>query len=103
MTSGEKSYLGYGAPINCMKQALGIFILYSLLSSCSLGLVAIHSEPPFICFKRKCREMAKIDARHGGNNKQTYQKSKLLTSRKKGKRHRRNGGNKAKTRSSSSF
>jgi hypothetical protein len=84
-----------------MKQLIGVFILYISLSSCSLGLVAVHSEPPFICFKRKCREMAKIDARNGGN-KQSYQKSKLKTSRKK-RTHHHGGGKKVKNHSSPSF
>ena len=87
-----------------MKQFIGAFILYASFSlcSCSLGLVATHYEPPFICFKKKCREMAKIDAKKGGN-KQSYQKSKLQTSRKKRIHHRRNDGKKVKKRSKPSF
>ncbi len=40
-----------------------IICLSFLFSSCSVGLLAVHSEPPFICFKKKCREMAKTDRR----------------------------------------
>ncbi|CAN5532954.1 hypothetical protein BH10BAC1_BH10BAC1_01880 [soil metagenome] len=43
-----------------------IICLSFLLSSCSLGLVAVHDEPPFICFKRKCREMAKLEGKSNG-------------------------------------
>lgn len=85
-----------------MKQLFWVFILYISLSSCSLGLVAIHDEPPFICFKKKCREMAKIDAKNGGN-KQSYQKSSLLTSRKKRRSQHRNGGKRIKKNNAPSF
>ena len=69
-----------------------IICLSFLLSSCSLGLVAIHSEPPFVCFKRKCREMAKLDkkntkramsfpARGGKLNKKRVKKRKSKSSK----------------------
>jgi hypothetical protein len=87
-----------------MKQLLCAFILYVSfsLSSCSLGLVATHAEPPFICFKKKCREMAKISGKSSGN-KQSYQKSKLISSRKKRKSHSGNKGKKVKKHSGPSF
>jgi len=85
-----------------MKQLLRAAILYVSLSSCSLGLVAIHSEPPFICFKKKCREMAKISSKYEGN-KQSYQKSKLLSSRKKRRPHKSSDGRRVKKHGGPSF
>lgn len=85
-----------------MKHLLWVIVLSTLLSSCSLGLVATHSEPPFICFKKKCREMAKIDAKNGGN-KQNYQKSKLNKSRKKNRPRKRHSTTKTKNHSAPSF
>lgn len=36
-------------------------VLFSI-SSCSLGLVAVHNELPFFCFYKKCRKAQKVES-----------------------------------------
>lgn len=83
-----------------MKQIRWIIILcvLFLFSSCSIGLLAVHEEPPFLCFKKKCREMAK-----NGGNKQSYQKSKQIKARKKRKTHQGRNNKRVKKHNAPSF
>lgn len=38
-----------------------IYVLFSF-SSCSIGLVAVHNEFPFLCFYKKCRKAQKVES-----------------------------------------
>ena len=67
-----------------------------LFSSCSLGLVAVHSEAPFICFKRKCREMAKMERRSGKHIINSGGRSAKLVRVKKHRSKAKSGSNKSK-------
>lgn len=70
---------------------LGAVVILSVLftlSSCSLGLVAVHNEFPFLCFFKKCRKAQKVESKR--HWQMAKSKSNNVGKRNRNKRKRNN-------------